>query len=340
MRLIDVHVDWALQYASETTLFDASLYPRVSERIGQVEGYLDATWAAVLACFRRGADWERQADPWSALSSLIVRLEAEFAGRLLMGPADWARWQDDVAGLTWGVIGVEGFDALLRTTEDLDHLPVLFERGVRLFQPIYTSSSQMGGSAMAGDDRGLTELGEACLQTLDAVAQSSRGPRALIDLAHMNPVTAAGVLAWFERDGARANRLVPVYSHGALHHDGFPLPRALTATNLARLRALGGFVGLSVTPPFYDAPETLKAAIETIAAVPFQGTAGYEGIAIGTDFLGVDETMHGLRTAPEVIAWLSATFPEKVASALTQGNGVALVARMVGIESASMDSIR
>ena len=39
MRLIDLHVDWLLQYANETTLFDASIYTRVGKRIAQAGGY-------------------------------------------------------------------------------------------------------------------------------------------------------------------------------------------------------------------------------------------------------------------------------------------------------------
>ena len=53
---------------------------------------LSATSAAVPSCYRRAADWARQADPWAALGALIARVEAEFSGRLLIGPDDHARW--------------------------------------------------------------------------------------------------------------------------------------------------------------------------------------------------------------------------------------------------------
>src|SRR3954449_2799317 len=136
-RLVDLHADWLLQYAPETTLFDPALYATVPQRLGQAEGYLGGTWAAIVSCFREAEDWARQADPWAALGQLITRIEAEFAGRLLIGADDHRRWQDDPRGLCWGVIGVEGFDATVRTAGDLDGLPRLFERGVRLFQPVY-----------------------------------------------------------------------------------------------------------------------------------------------------------------------------------------------------------
>src|SRR6185437_14488063 len=196
---------------------------------------------------------------------------------------------DDPGGLCWGVVGIEGFDPLIRAPADLDRLPALFERGVRVFQPVYSAENLLGGSSAAGDDRGLTDLGRAFLGALEDLGPASGdGPRPAVDLAHLNPAASADVLAWFEADAPRADRLVPVYSHGALWHDGFTSPRAITAGNLGRLRALGGAVGFGVGPPFYPSADALKAGIEAAAALPFRGRAGFEGIAIGTDFLGVD----------------------------------------------------
>src|SRR4051794_12085889 len=121
-RLIDLHTDWLLQYATETTLFDATAYPGAADRLGQAEGYLGATSAAVVSCFRKQEDWATQPDPWRALADLIARIEAEFAGRILMGPDDFARWRAEPDGLTWAVIGIEGFDFLIRSEENLSGL--------------------------------------------------------------------------------------------------------------------------------------------------------------------------------------------------------------------------
>jgi len=330
-RLIDLHTDWMLQYAQESTTYDASLYERVKERLGQAEGYLQGTWAAVLSCYRRAEDWAQQTDPWRALGELIARIEAEFPGRLLMGSEDLARFFDDPEGLCWGVIGVEGFDALVREEADLDRLVSLFERGVRLFQPVYTSSSLLAGSSASGDDRGLTELGRRFLSTLEsAVAAAETGPRCLVDLAHLNPRSASEVLAWFEADASRLGRLLPIYSHGAIEHDGFDSPRALSRANLVRLRTLGGYVALSVSPPFYNRPEQLRADLEAAASVPFLGAAGFHGIAIGSDFLGVDQTLPGLSNAIEVVDWLGETFDPATAAALRQGNALNLLRWIVG----------
>lgn len=328
-RLIDLHCDWPLQYAGETTDFDARFYPGVGARLGQVEGYLQGTSASVFACYRDAGDWAGCADPWLALGSLFARIEAEFPGRLLIGPDDASRWRDDSEGLCWGAIGVEGFDALIRTPADLDRLARLFEHGVRVFQPVYTAASLLAGSASPGDDRGLTDLGRAFLDLLAGLATDD-GPRPILDLAHLNPRSASDVLDWFEQDGARSKRLIPVYSHGALSQDGFDSPRFITAENLGRLRALGGVMGFTASPGFYPTADALKASIETAASLPFLGRFGYEGLAIGTDFLGVDKTLAGLGNVAGVVAWLESTFDRETASSLVSGNARVLLSLATG----------
>ena len=325
MRLTDLHTDWLLQYAPETTLYGPERYPRVPQRLPQAEGYLSATATAVTACFRNVEDWESRADPWGALGELITRIEAEFAGRVLRGPEDLARRELDGLGLTWAVIGVEGFDYTIRGVEDLERLPALYERGVRVFQPTYTGKSVLAGSSAEGDERGLTDLGRAFLETMAALD----GPAA-VDLAHMNPRAMEETLDWFEADSSRLARLVPVYSHGGLEHDGYRMSRAITMGNLTRLRALGGVIGFGVTPPFYESLDEIVAGIERAAEVPFLGRAGYEGIAIGTDFLGVDRTIEGLGNVPEVIEALMGRLERGAAEPVLHGNADRLVRRLCG----------
>jgi membrane dipeptidase len=331
MRLIDLHVDWLLQYAPESTVFDPSLYPGVAGRWGQLDGYLQATRAAILACYRQAEEWAGRADLWAALGELITRIEAEFPGRLLIGPDDFDRWQVDRDGLAWGMVGVEGFDALIGSVDDLARLPGLFERGIRLFQPIYGETSRLGGSSVAGDDRGLTDLGRAFLEVLAGLVPDPTGPRPLLDLAHMNPSTMSDVLGWFEADPSRAQRVLPVYSHGSTVHPGFESPRAITLENLRRLRALGGHVGLGVSPPFFQASEQVKEAVEIVASIPFEGREGPEGIAIGTDFMGVDRTLPGLGNADEVVAWVQKNFDRPMAKDLLHDNALGLMARAMGV---------
>lgn len=329
-RLIDLHTDWLLQYACETTVYDPAIYIDVPDRLPQAEGYLQTTSAAVLACFRRAEEWAAIGDPWPALLALIVRIEAEFGGRLLIGPDDYARWLADPDSLTWAVIGIEGFDALVRTPADLDRLPQLFERGVRLFQPVYNLTSALGGSAVIGDERGLMPLGYAFLEAVASLSSDPAGPRPILDLAHLNPRSMSDALAWLEADSTRLDRVLPVYSHGALKHEGCTRPRAITLENLTRLRALGGNIGLSVGPPFYSSAEALKASFEAVATTPLLGQPGSDGIAIGTDFLGVNRVLPGLSNAPEVVGWVQANFEPDIAARLLHQNASRLLARSVG----------
>jgi len=333
-RLIDLHTDWLLQYAPDSTIFGAERYPRVPARLEQSEGYLGATSAAVLSCYRNHEDWASRPDPWSALGELITRIEAEFSGRLLRDPIDFEQWELEPESLTWAVIGVEGFDWLARTDADLEKLGKLFRRGVRLFQPTYNAHGVLAGSSAPGDDRGLTDLGRAFLATL-ADLGGRDGPRPALDVAHLNPRAMSEVLDWFEADDSRADRLVPVYSHGGLFHDGFTAPRALTLDNARRLRTLGGVIGLGVTPPFVQAADQIAAAVDALAAIPWNGRTGGEGIALGTDFLGVDATLPGLGDAPEVTAWVTDRFTADMARRLLYENGRRFLARLSGVSVAS-----
>lgn len=333
MRAIDLHVDWPLQYAAESAAYDPTLYPGVADRIGQSEGYLGAMTAAVVAIFRREEDWKAQADPWRALDLLIARVEAEFSGRLFRDPIDLVRWRDDTEGMAWAAIGVEGFDHLILSVDDLPRLETLARRGVLVFQPTYGPSGVLAGSSAAGDDRGLLDLGVRFLETL--AGRGGIAARPVIDLAHLNPRSMGDVLGWFEADPIRGERLGLVYSHGGVVREGYDVPRAITLDNVARLRALGGTIGLGVTPPFVGDANQIVAAVETIAATPFLGRVGHEGIAVGTDFLGVEATLPGIGTAAEVIGWFEAGFAPEVARALLYENARSLLARAIGGPEAS-----
>ncbi len=332
-RLIDLHVDWLLQYAPDSAAFDSARYPDVKNRLAQTTGYLQTTRAAILSCYRNVDEWASRPDAWAALVELIARTEAEFSGRLLIGGDDFDRWEDDKLGFTWGLIGIEGFDSLIRSAADLPRLAQLFERGVRLFQPIYAATTLLGGSSAPGDDRTLTPLGRDFLETLLAAVPAAAGPRASLDLAHQNPTTSAAVLDWFEVDPTRADRLLPIYSHGAPVHDGFATPRALPIDHVRRLRALGGTIGISVSPPFFQAVEQIEAVIRQVAEIPYRDRPGFEGIGIGTDFLGVNQTLPQLGNAEQVVEWVQARFPKPVARALLHDNAHKLIARLTGAAS-------
>ena len=224
-----------------------------------------------------------------------------------------------------------GFDFLIREPADLARLSGLFERGVRLFQLVDSGANLLAGSADSGDDRGLTDLGKAFLASLAEIAAENAGPRSIIDLAGLNPRAMADVLEGLESAADRPRAPLPVYSHGAASHAGFDGPRALSLDNLTRLRALGGVIGLSPGRPYFQTSDELRASIEVIAAVPCQGRAGYEGIAFGTDFVGIEQTVPGLDDVSKLCRWISRTFDRECGASLIDGSGRRLIDLAIGV---------
>jgi membrane dipeptidase len=334
MRLVDLQCDWLRQYATEMTLYERSLYPEIPGRVGRLDGYLLGTSLAVLVCARKPVDWSKQPDAWSALGLMISRYEAEFAGRIIRDAADVARWRSSPAdGLCWGVLGVAGFDFLVRDAGDLDRMPGLFERGVRVFQPVASERGVLGGSAVPGDDRGLTDLGRAFLgQLAELSAGGDARPRPILDLAGMNAATMADILRWFETGPASSGRLPIAVSHGTDGYRAVLDRSSRDARNLSDVRARGGVIGLTPGLPGCETPEEWKRLIDAIADVPDDGPAGHFGIAVGSDLLGVDHVAAGLASAREITRTLGQAFDRKAAAALTAVNARDFLLRSAGVD--------
>jgi len=340
LRLIDLHCNWLRQYAGETRLYDSLPPAEIPDVVGRLDGYMSGTSAAVLACRRGPDDWARRGDRWRSLDELIVRYESEFAGRLLIARADVERWRAEPSdGLCWGMLGVAGFDSLIREPADVDRLPGLFERGVRVFQPVESRSSLLGGSADPDDDRGLTALGRSFLARLGELASGGEpSPRPIVDLAGLNARSMAEVIK-LATEGASAGRLLLMYSHGALVHEEFATPGALSHHNLAALRAGGGVIGFCPGMPYHLTRVELRAGIDAAASVPFEGRVGFEGIAIGSDFLGIEQTLPRMGNVSEVRRWITRRFDRDTAVMLIAANGRRLLVRAAGGDAAPVTSV-
>lgn len=324
MRLVDLHCNWLLQYAGETTFLEPSS-PVAAARLARLEGYLQSVAVTVLVC--APTDRAAHADRWQALGTMITRYEAEFAGRLLIEPDDLARHDESLrqGGLCFGVLGVGGLDRLVREAGDLDALARVFDRGVRVFQLVKGPGGSLAGSSEPGDDRGLCPLGRDCLARLAGLAVGHAGPRAIIDLSGMSSNATSQTLDWLNEDPNRAQRLPVIWGRGGLSDLGIAMP-----DNLLRLRAIGGVIGLSPGLPHHESPEALKRAIETIAEVPFLGQPGYQGIAVGADLFGLEQTLPGLENAPRIASWLAKNFDREAALELGRGAGMGVLLRAAG----------
>jgi membrane dipeptidase len=363
MRLIDLHCNWLWQYARETTCFDPLHYAAIGARLGQLDGYLLGTDAAVLACGRVGADWALQPDPWMSLADLLARYEAEFCGRLLRGPEDVKRWLAEPGdGLCWGTLGVAGFDFLVRESAHLDRLPVLFERGIRVFQLVSGGSNLLAGSADAGDDRGLTDLGRSFLQVLaelgashpDRVGVSREGepashgarteprppnttharsgPMPIVDLAGLNRASMRDVVDWAQTNAVQPARVLLAYTHGATNRHGIDSPRAITWDHVIALRSLGGVIGLTPSRACYESADQFRGDIEAVAGIPYEGCPGFKGMAIGADFLGPDEPLSETKDVARLIRWVTKHFDQSAAVSLIAENGRRLLVRAAGVD--------
>ena len=135
----------------------------------------------------------------------------------MIGPDDVERWRAEPPnGLCWGMLGVAGFDFLIREPADLDRLPSLFERGVRVFQPVESGTSLLGGSAEPATIASSPSWASRfSLDWRNWPETASASPRPIVDLAHMNAASMAEVIK-LATEGARAGRLLLMYSHGAL----------------------------------------------------------------------------------------------------------------------------
>jgi microsomal dipeptidase-like Zn-dependent dipeptidase len=209
-------------------------------------------------------------------------------------------------------------------------LPGLFKRGVRVIRLVETADNRLAGSAESGDDRGLTALGRSCLREIASLSTNDPNDgRPIVDIAHLNPRSMSDVLEAVDVS-APEHRVLLMYSHGAVVHSGFDGPRAIDLQNLARLRAGGGLIGLTPGSPFYQSPDELKSDINQAAAIPFEGRAGFGGIAIGSDFLNLHSTLPELGNASAIVEWLLRSLDWEAARLLIAANARRFMAKALG----------
>src|SRR5262249_1539691 len=130
--------------------------------------------------------------------------------------------------------------------------------------------------------------------------------------------------------GAAAGRLLLVFSHGALSHDKFATPRALGHDNLVALRAYGGVLGLTPGVPYYHTPSALRAGFVPAGPVPFEGRVGFEGLAVGSDFLRIEQALPPLANVSGLKKWIARRFDRETAAMLIAANGRRLLLRAAG----------
>jgi membrane dipeptidase len=152
-----------------------------------------------------------------------------------------------------------------------DHLPlvqVYFELGLRVVQLTYNTATTVGCGCYEMHDGGLTDFGRDLVTELNRLG-------ILIDLSHVGAKTAADTIAYSKRPVAYTHCLPSALkSH----------PRNKSDEQLQAIVKKGGFVGVTMFPPFLKrgAKATIEDIVEAIEHVV--RIAGEDHVGIGTDF--------------------------------------------------------
>jgi len=174
-----------------------------------------------------------------------------------------------------GKIGViYGFQNGVQIGTDVSRIDEFARRGVRVFQLTYNPANTLGDGCMAPENRGLTPLGRAAVERLNAA-------KIMVDLSHSGELTCLDALA-----ASRA----PI----SINHTGCraltDLPRNKSDAELRAVAQGGGFVGIYFMP--FLAPDSHATAEDVVAHVDHAvNLCGEDHVGLGTDgdATGIDD---------------------------------------------------
>ena len=169
------------------------------------------------------------------------------------------------AGKTGIILGFQNVSAF---EDQLAYVQLFRELGVGIAQIAYNTQNLVGTGCYESRDAGLSDFGREVIAVMNRVGM-------LCDLSHVGPVTS--------RDVILASTSPVAYTH-VLPAALKPHPRNKSDEEIRFLAEHGGFVGVTMFPPFLahgnDATvEDYIAAIDYMADI-----AGEDNVGIGTDF--------------------------------------------------------
>lgn len=205
-------------------------------------------------------------------------------------------------------IGVEGAHAL---EGDLANLDRLFDAGVRMMAPTHFFDTDIGGSAHGVTRGGLTPLGRDWVKKMEE-------RKMIVDLAHASAPTIDDVLKM-------ATRPV-VVSHTGVRGT-CDNQRNLSDAQLGAISARGGLIGIAVFETAVcggDARAIAKAIVHAV------NVAGFEHVALGTDFDGAVEAPFDATGLPQITqALLDAGVDRTTIESVMGGNVRRLLASLL-----------
>ena len=197
--------------------------------------------------------------------------------------AEWKQWFREYDDLIIQVFGTEDIHRAKREAKTGvilgwqnavgfgDHLPLVSvykELGLGVVQLTYNTATTIGSGCYESHDGGLTDFGHDLVAELNRVG-------IVIDLSHVGAKTSA--------DAILASKKPVAYSH-CLPAKLKAHPRNKSDEQLRALADKGGFVGVTVFPPFLKrgADSTIDDYVEAIETVV--DVVGEDQVGIGTDF--------------------------------------------------------
>lgn len=186
-----------------------------------------------------------------------------------------------------GKIGIiYGFQNSAMMGNDASRVEIFADIGVRVIQLTYNPANQVGGGAMAPEDRGLTPFGREIVEALNR-------NRVMVDLSHSGERTCL--------EAARHSRQ-PI----SINHTGCraltDLPRNKTDEELRLVAERGGFVGIYFMP--FLSPDSVAEPGDVVAHIDHAvKVCGEDHVGIGTDggTTAVDDmTAYRARIAKEI----------------------------------------
>jgi membrane dipeptidase len=210
-----------------------------------------SVWEGFEATMRNVAQWKR----WFLdHADLIMPVHTT---------ADIARAKaSDRTGIVLGFQNVSAFE------DQLGYIQLFKELGVGAAQIAYNTQNLVGTGCYESHDRGLSDFGREVVAEMNRVGM-------LCDLSHVGAVTS--------RDVILASKKPVAYTHiapAALQ----PHPRNKSDEEIHFIVEHGGFVGVTMFPPFLarGSAATLDDYLQAIEHVI--SVAGEDHVGIGTDF--------------------------------------------------------
>ncbi len=208
------------------------------------------------------------------------------------------------SGQRGAILSLEGADAL---AGQIGVLHALFRLGVRLIGLTWNGANSVADGVGEMRGAGLTQFGKEVVQTMRSLGM-------VVDVSHL---AERGVWDVLEIYGGP---VVASHSNAAAVH---PHRRNLSDDQIRGVAATGGLVGATFVPSFIGdrdvlTTEDLLRHIDHLLTV-----AGPDGVALGSDFDGIDTTLTDLRNGsdyPLLLEKLERRYGSDVLAKVAGGN--------------------